>query len=68
MTELCQKHELHANQVSKWKKDFLENAKSFLGPAKGQEVNVGEEEKEMLYSKIGKLQMENEILKKKLGR
>ena len=67
MTELCQKHELHPNQVSKWKKDFLENAKSFLGPTKGKGPGTGEEEKEMLYSKIGKLQIENDFLKKKLG-
>ena len=25
LTELCEKYELHPNQISMWKKDFLEN-------------------------------------------
>ena len=64
--ELCQKYELHPNQISKWKQDFLANAKSFLGPAPGKDSSL-EDEKEELYSKIGKLQMEIDFLKKKLG-
>jgi len=64
--ELCQKYELHPNQISKWKQDFLANAKSFLGPVSGKDSSL-EDEKEELYSKIGKLQMEIDFLKKKLG-
>ena len=67
MTELCQKYELHPNQISKWKKDFLENAKSFLGPSKSKTNGPGEGESEELYTKIGRLQMEIDFLKKKLG-
>ena len=67
MTELCQKYELHPNQISKWKKDFLENAKSFLGPSKGKSNGAGDGANEELYTKIGRLQMEIDFLKKKLG-
>lgn len=64
--ELCQKYELHPNQISKWKQDFLYNAKSFLGPANEKNLDL-KAEKEELYSKIGKLQMEIDFLKKKLN-
>lgn len=66
LTELSQKHDLHANQISNWKGDFLEKAKSVMD-SKSSRQAVGGHEKELqrLYAKIGRLQMENDFLKKK---
>ncbi len=66
LSELSQKYELHPNQISKWKTDFLSNAASYMKPdKKGKEVDQSAELKE-LYAKIGQLQMEVDFLKKKL--
>ena len=66
LSEMSQKFDLHPNQISKWKADFIENAKKNLASnnALDQEKDI---EIEQLYIKIGKLQMENDYLKKKLS-
>ena len=66
LSELCQKYDLHPNQISKWKKDFLANAKDFLATPRKIEKQEDETEKEKLFEKIGRLQMEVDFLKKKL--
>lgn len=66
LTDLSQKHELHPNQISKWKTEFLANAAHYLtSPDKGKKDENQVEVKE-LYAKIGQLQMELDFLKKKL--
>jgi len=65
LSELSQKYELHANQISAWKQDFLSKAEQVFAletPA----VSTSPAEAEKLYAKIGQLQMEVEFLKKKL--
>ena len=66
LSELSQKYDLHQNQISKWKNDFIENARSYLMASKLSQDTNKEQEIEKLYSKIGQLQMENDFLKKKL--
>ena len=66
LSELSQKYDLHQNQISKWKNDFIENAKSNLIASNKSQDNNKEQELEKLYGKIGKLQMEVDFLKKKL--
>jgi transposase len=66
LSELSQKYDLHPNQISKWKTEFLDNATHYLkAPSKSskdkESVDVNE-----LYAKIGQLQMELDFLKKKL--
>lgn len=65
ISEIAQKHGLHPNQIQLWKKQFLSNASAAFGVKSGgnkdQEEQVGK-----LYEQIGKLQMVNEYLKKKL--
>jgi transposase len=66
LSELSQKYDLHPNQISKWKTEFLDNAAQYLkSPGKNskdkESVDVNE-----LYAKIGQLQMELDFLKKKL--
>jgi len=66
LSELSQKYDLHQNQISKWKNDFIENAKLNLVASNKSQDNNKEQELEKLYGKIGKLQMEVDFLKKKL--
>jgi transposase len=64
--EISAKYEIHQNQISLWKREFLNNAsKAFEG--KSADENQ-EKEKEKLYGKIGQLQVENDFLKKVLGK
>lgn len=66
LTQMSQKYDLHPNQISKWKLDFIENAKQHLCPSKNDRHQKKEAEIEQLYTKIGRLQMEIDFLKKKL--
>ncbi len=66
LSELSQKYDLHPNQISKWKTEFLDNVTHYLKPPnKGSKDEESGDLKE-LYAKIGQLQMELDFLKKKL--
>lgn len=57
--------ELHQNQISQWKQEFLENNSSVFGNSNAK-VEKMEAETEKLYTKIGRLEMERDFLKKSL--
>lgn len=60
---LSQKYNLHPNQISIWKQDFLEKVKQTL-ELKKESTDKEKQDLDALYSKIGQLQMELDFLKK----
>ena len=68
LTELAQKFELHPNQISQWKQEFLERSKGIFDIAEKKENNQSEIDIDKLYSKIGRLEMERDFLKKSLNK
>jgi len=66
--ELAAKHEVHPQQITDWKRQFLENSDAaFERPGSG-DGKTAEAEKliDQLYAQIGQLKVENDFLKKKL--
>lgn len=67
ISDLASKFEVHATQITEWKKQFLENSHSVFDKS-SLESTKEEVERQMdtLYSQIGQLKVENDWLKKKL--
>ena len=65
LAALSAKFEVHANQITLWKQEFLANSELVFTVTEGKEkeetVNL-----EALYAKIGQLEMERYFLKKSL--
>lgn len=65
LAELSVKYEVSQSQISKWKQAFLEGSSSVF--EKGTKHTDTEDiDNEHLYAKIGRLELENDFLKKNL--
>jgi len=63
IAELALAYDIHPTQIQTWKKHFLENSsRVFAEKPTGEKQNQANEA--LLYEQIGKLQMQNEWLKK----
>jgi len=66
MAELCKEFDVHANLIKRWKQEFVSRS-SEIFESKAS-TNDFEAEREKLYAKIGKLEVEKEWLKKISGK
>ena len=66
LAELAHKFDIHPNMISGWKQEFLKRSAAVFETADDEGAMKDEQEK--LYARIGKLEMEKEKKKKKLGR
>ena len=67
MAEMVKKFDVHANQITEWKKQLLSGAPDVFGKG-AQQAEDTEETVQALHAKIGQLTMENDFLERGLER
>jgi len=67
VSQICSNYKIHPTQAAHWKKKALEALKGGFDGAKVGQDKTKDELIEELYKTVGKLQVELEWLKKKLG-
>ena len=66
IAELSSEYEVHSNMISKWKKQLQDNITDIFIRKNEQEPDT-QQQIDNLYKEIGRIQVENAWLKKKLG-
>ena len=67
VNEIASRYGVHPVQVAQWKKQALEELPQVFADRRGREARAAEEENSRLYEQVGRLKMELDWLKKKLG-
>lgn len=62
---LAQKYKVHPNQITTWKRQFLDNAEKAFGK-NDRDEKLHQETEQRLYEQIGRLKVELDFLKKAL--
>ena len=65
--QIGQDYDVHPMQIGLWKKEIQAQAKTLFEGKRGPQPVAAHREPELLYSEIGKLNMELDWLKKKSG-
>jgi transposase-like protein len=66
IAQLATLHQVHANQITSWKKELLEQAAAIFGGA--PETEADQQKIHELHAKIGELTVERDFLARALGR
>ena len=66
IAQISAEYEVHSNMITKWKKQLKENMATIFIRKNEQEPDA-ERQIDNLYREIGRIQVENAWLKKKLG-
>lgn len=67
VNQIAARHELHPHQVAQWKKQLQQEARIVFEAGTSSGAGAVESHEVELYEQIGRLKMELEWLKKKLG-
>ena len=67
LAELAEQFDVHLNQITHWKKQFVGSAENIFGKG-GRLAEDSEHRIQELHSKIGQLTMENDFLEQGLTR
>lgn len=65
LSTLADKHELHVQQISNWKREFLDQAETLFEKGRSRK-SESDEQKDRLLRAVGELKMENDFLKEVL--
>lgn len=63
LAQLSERHQIHPNQISQWKHQFIRNADSVFDKGVKSPKEQSDDEKDKLLKTIGKLKVENDFLK-----
>ena len=66
ISEIAAEFDVHPNQITNWKKQFLDNGPSVFSNRKDSRLEDMEEKEEDFYKKIGEQQVELDFLKKNI--
>ena len=66
ISEIAAEFNVHPNQITNWKKLFLDNGPSVFSKKVDSRIEDMEEKEEDLYKKIGEQQVELDFLKKNI--
>lgn len=67
VNQIAAEFEVHPSQVNTWKKQLLEGSGDIFGKGRQKQAENFEEERDKLFSQIGRLKVEVDWLKKKTG-
>lgn len=69
IAQICSQYDIHKTQASNWKNQAMEAIESGLSgnPKLTRLLKQQQEQIEELYKQVGKLKVENDWLKKKMG-
>ncbi len=67
MAELAQQYQVHPNQISQWKREFLDKSETVFEKESKSKKTDAEEREEQLLKIIGQQKVELDFLKKALS-